>query len=72
MNIQYPSQALLGDTYYFHRVKSLIEAEIGDFKSAIKSAQKSVQLAEVQDKDEFVRMNQKNIDLWIEKMKLKN
>lgn len=63
---------LEGDTYYFHRVKSLIEAEIGDFKSAIKSAQKSVQLAEVQDKDEFVRMNQKNIDLWIEKMRLKN
>ncbi len=63
---------LEGDTYYFHRVKSLIEAELGDFKSAIKSAQKSLQLAEVQDKDEFVRMNQKNIDLWNGKMKLKN
>lgn len=53
-----------GDTYYFHRVKSLSEAELGDYKAAIKSAEKSLELAEKQGKDEFVRMNQKNIDLW--------
>ncbi len=53
-----------GDTYYFHRVKSLAEAELGDYKSAITSAEKSLELAQEQDKDEFVRMNQKNIDLW--------
>ncbi len=59
-----------GDTYYFHRVRSLAEAALKDYKSAIKSAQKSLELAQEQGKDEFVRMNQKNIDLW--KGKLKN
>lgn len=60
--------ALGGDTYYFHRIKSLAEAELGDYKSAIASAKKSLQLAHEQDKDEFVRMNQKNIDLWKRKL----
>lgn len=61
--------ALGGDTYYFHRVKSLAEAHLGDFKAAIRSAEKSLQLAEAQGKDEFVRMNRKNIDLWKGKLK---
>jgi len=59
-----------GDTYYFHRVKSLAEASLKDYKSAIVSAQKSLEIAESLGKDEFVLMNQKNIDLW--KGKLKN
>ncbi|TAI46634.1 DUF2911 domain-containing protein [Flagellimonas allohymeniacidonis] len=64
--LQYLNHALRigGDTYYFHRVKSLVEAALGDYKSAIVSAQKSMELANQQDKDEFVRMNQKNIKLW--------
>lgn len=53
-----------GDTYYFHRVKSLVEAALGDYKSAIASAQKSLEFAALQDKDEFVRMNEKNIVKW--------
>lgn len=61
-----------GETYYFHRVKSLAEAELGDYKSAIKSAQKSLKLAQEQDKDEFVRMNQKNIDFWKLELNIKN
>ncbi|MFK7813958.1 MAG: DUF2911 domain-containing protein [Maribacter sp.] len=64
--LEYLNKALElgGDTYYYHRVKSLAEAAMKDYKSAIESAQKSLDLAEVQGKDEFVRMNQKNIDLW--------
>ncbi|MEM7486786.1 MAG: DUF2911 domain-containing protein [Bacteroidota bacterium] len=64
--LQYLKQALKlgGDTYYFHRVKSLVEAELGDYKNAILSAQKSLALAQKQDKDEFVRMNQNNIATW--------
>lgn len=57
-----------GDTYYFHRVKSLVEAALGDYKAAIYSAKKSMQLAAKEDKDEFVRMNQKNIDLWTDRL----
>ncbi len=53
-----------GDTYYFYRVKSLVEAALGDFKTAISSAHKSMELAALQDKDEFVRMNEKNIAKW--------
>ncbi|TMM55982.1 DUF2911 domain-containing protein [Maribacter algarum] len=58
-----------GDTYYFHRVKSLAEAALKDYKSAIKSAQKSLEIADGLGKDEFVLMNQKNIDLWKGKLK---
>ncbi len=53
-----------GDTYYFHRVKSLVEAAMGDYAAAFSSAQKSMALATEEEKDEFVRMNQKNITLW--------
>ena len=56
-----------GDTYYFHRVKSLVEAALGDYESAIQSAERSLELAEKEEKDEFVRMNQENIILWKKK-----
>ena len=56
-----------GDTYYFYRVKSLVEAALEDYKSAIESAQKSLELAQKEDKDEFVRMNEQNISLWKDK-----
>lgn len=57
-----------GDTYYFHRVKSQAEAALKNYKSAIQSAKKSLELAQEQGKDEFVRMNQKDIDVWKEKL----
>jgi len=57
-----------GDTYYFHRVKSLVEAALGDYPSAIKSAEKSLKISKELEKDEFVRMNKKNIILWKEKL----
>ncbi len=53
-----------GDTYYFHRVKSLIEAELGDYKAAITSAKESLRIATKLEKDEFVRMNTINIKKW--------
>ncbi len=53
-----------GDTYYFHRIKSLVQAAMADYRAAIGSAKKSLSLAATEGKDEFVRMNQKNIDLW--------
>ncbi len=57
-----------GDTYYFHRVKSLVEADMQDYHSAIKSAQHSLELAQKQGKDEFVRMNAKNINHWTKEL----
>ncbi len=68
--LEYLNKALElgGDTYYFHRVKSLVEAAVGDYAAAIKSAEKSLRISKELEKDEFVRMNEKNIDLWKEKL----
>ena len=56
--------AIGGDTYYFYRVKSLVEASVKNYKGAITSAQRSLVLARAEGKDEFVRMNQVNITRW--------
>ncbi len=70
-SLEYLNKALElgGDTYYFHRVKSLVEAKLGDYKSAIASAEKSLKIADELGKDEFVRMNQKNISAWKQVLK---
>ena len=64
--------SLSGDTYYFHRVKSLAEAALGDYRSAIGSAEKSLLLAQKEGKDEFVRLNQQHIDSCMEQLLRKN
>ncbi len=56
--------AIGGDTYYFYRVKSLVEASMKNYEGAIKSAQRSLVLAQAEGKDEFVRMNQEKIARW--------
>ena len=60
---------LNGDTYYYHRVKSMVEASLGQYENAIRSATISRDLAQGLGKDEFVRMNQKNIEIWQELLK---
>ncbi|MDC6390036.1 DUF2911 domain-containing protein [Maribacter sp. PR1] len=57
-----------GGTYYFYRVKSLVEADLGNYKDAIVTASKSLRLADAEKKDEFVRLNQKSIKLWKSKL----
>jgi hypothetical protein len=66
--LQYLEKAIVigGDTYYFYRVKSLVEAAMKNYKGAIVSAQRSLVLAQAEGKDEFVRMNQENIARWKE------
>lgn len=61
-----------GDTYYFHRVRSLVLAQLGRYKEAIPAAQRSLTLAEALGKDEFVRMNQTNITRWKKKARQDN
>jgi hypothetical protein len=56
---------LAGDKYYIHRVRSLVEAQLGNYTLAIQHAQKSKQIAEELGKDEFVRMNETNIQRWL-------
>lgn len=56
--------SLGGDTYYFHRVRSLLLADLGRYREAVQAAEKSMILAEKEGKDEFVRMNAANIRRW--------
>ena len=56
--------AIGGDTYYYYRVKSELEASLSRYERAIESAQRSLELADELGKDEFVRMNRRNIEDW--------
>lgn len=69
--LDYVNQALKlgGTTYYFCRVKSLLLAELGRYQDAILSARASLKIAQNLGKDEFVRMNEKNILVWQEIIK---
>lgn len=55
---------LSGDTYYIHRVWSLVEAQLGKYDEAIRHARISKELSAKEGKDEFVRMNEKSIQEW--------
>ena len=55
---------LAGDKYYIHRVWSLVLAQVEDYTSAIEHAALSKQLAALEGKDEFVRMNEASIKAW--------
>lgn len=60
--------SLGGDTYYFYRVRAKVLEAMGNYTEAITAAQKSIELAQKQDKDEFVLMNQKDIAAWKSKI----
>ncbi|MBZ0247557.1 MAG: DUF2911 domain-containing protein [Cyclobacteriaceae bacterium] len=55
---------LAGDKYYIHRVWSLVLAQVKDYALAITHAEKSKELAALENKDEFVRMNEASIKEW--------
>lgn len=58
---------LAGDKYYIHRVWALVLAQSGDYFNAISHAEKSKQLAALEGKDEFVRMNELSVKEWQKK-----
>ena len=53
-----------GDTYYFHRVRSLILGDLKEYEAAINASNISISLAEKEGKDEFVRLNKNDIMKW--------
>lgn len=53
-----------GERYYFYRIKSELQAALGLYREAVVSATKSQEISESLGKDEFVRMNQRNIINW--------
>lgn len=53
-----------GDKFWVVRLKALIEAEMGDYKAARKSAQQSLELAKEAGNMDYVRLNEKSIAEW--------
>jgi hypothetical protein len=64
--LEYVNKALElgGETYYFYRIKSLLQAELQLYSAAVLSATKSMKIAKILGKDEFVRLNKRNINQW--------
>jgi hypothetical protein len=52
------------DAYWMFRYKSMIEAKMGEYKMAIASAQKSMELAEKAGNKQYVKFNQDAIKEW--------
>lgn len=52
------------DAFWMVRLKSLIEAKMGDYKKAIKTAEQSIALARNAGNQEYVKMNEDSIAEW--------
>jgi|688.fasta_scaffold228157_1 hypothetical protein len=55
------------ERYWVVRYKALIEAKMGDFKSALKSAKRGLDLAKEAGSDDYVRLNEASIQEWSKK-----
>lgn len=62
------SLELGGEKYWILRTKSLIQARLGDFKGAIATAEKSKSLAQADEDDQYVKMNEESIKEWTAKL----
>jgi hypothetical protein len=52
------------EKFWVMRLKSLIQAKLGDTRGAIVSAQRSLELAKEAKNDEFIKMNEASIKEW--------
>lgn len=52
------------EQYWVFRLKSLIQAELGDFKTAVNTAKKSLELAKKAGNQDYVRLNEEAIKEW--------
>ncbi|HNG90602.1 MAG TPA: DUF2911 domain-containing protein [Saprospiraceae bacterium] len=53
-----------GDKFWILRMKSQVQAELGMYKDAIATAEKSLDLAKADGNMDYVRMNEKSIGEW--------
>jgi Protein of unknown function (DUF2911) len=58
-----------GEKFWMMRNKALILGELGRYKEAVETAEKSSEMAKADDNQDYPRMNAKNISEW--KMKIK-
>lgn len=60
----------MGNEYFYTlRQKSLIQAKLGDYKGAIETAQKSMELSKKAGSDAYIKMNEDSIKEWSSKTK---
>ncbi len=59
------------DAFWMLRLKSLIEAEMGDYKKAIDTATKSKEAAEKSGNSNYVNLNESSIEEWNKKVEAK-
>jgi tetratricopeptide (TPR) repeat protein len=52
------------EAFWMSRQKSLIQADLGDKKGAIATAQKSMEVAQKAGNDDYVKMNKESIAEW--------
>jgi hypothetical protein len=57
-----------GEKFYMVRTKALILAELGRYKDAISTAERSTELAKAESNTDYPRMNDKSIAEWKKKM----
>ena len=57
------------DRFWIVRTKSLIQAKMGDYKGAVASAEKSLELATKAENKDYIKMNKESIAKW-SKMKM--
>ncbi len=50
--------------YWVYRQKSLIQADLGDYKNAVATAKKSLELAEKAGNTDYVKLNKDSIEEW--------
>jgi len=55
------------ERYWVVRYKALIEAKMGDFKTALKTAKRALDLAKEAGNDDYVRLNEASIQEWSKK-----
>lgn len=56
-----------GEKFWLLRQKSLMEAKLGDYKQATKTAKRSLKLAKEAKNDDYVKMNEDSIKEWKKK-----
>lgn len=55
------------ERYWVLRTKSLIQAELGDYKGAIETANKSLDMAKKDNDKAYIKMNEESIAMWKKK-----
>ncbi|HRO73488.1 MAG TPA: hypothetical protein PK611_07450, partial [Saprospiraceae bacterium] len=55
------------DMFYILRQKSLIEADMGNYKDAIATAKLSLQKSKEAGSNDYIKMNNDSIEMWSKK-----